>query len=301
MGVKVTASEFARMCGVSPMAVCKRIQAGVLVRENKRLDTDNPKNRAYLESHQAKMKSQLEMRQTEAAILSGAADSGVSAGRNAGLSVALDSPLDALARSDVKMDAQKAIQVGELFLNHGSKRGNATFADTSQSVKGRGDFSSSAGTVAMAGAGKAHEMLSLPVGQLVRRFGSVDAIEKYSKILRDLSTADEREQKTQERRLLQVPKDFVVQRMFGYVDSLMNQLLDVPESVSDQVIATALAGGDDVRVKVMHILSDNLTKCISGVKEHIIAELNTLKGKYDKAENSVIDLRAQLEEMQEVG
>lgn len=286
VSMKVTTSEFARMCGVSPMAVCKRIQAGVLVRENKRLDTDNPKNRAYLESHQAKMKSQLEMRQTEAAILAGAADSGVPTKDSAGLSVALDSPLAALARSDVKMDAQKAIQVGELFLNHGSECGN---------------ISSSAGTVAMAGAGKAHEMLSLPVGQLVRRFGSVDAIEKYSKILRDLSTADEREQKTQERRLLQLPKDFVVQRMFGYVDSLMNQLLDVPEAVCDQVIAVSLAGGDGVRVSVMHILSDNLTKCIAGAKEHITSELSALKGKYDRQDDSMLAIQEQLETMREVG
>ena len=276
MGVKVTASEFARMCGVSAMAVCKRIQAGVLVRENKRLDTDNPKNRAYLESHQAKMKSQLEMRQTEAAILSGAADSGVSAGADGGGFVA---------------------QSGG-----GAERGNATFVGAPQGVKGRGDFSSSAGNVAMAGAGTAHEMLSLPVGQLVRRFGSADAIEKYSKILRDLSTADEREQKTQERRLLQVPKDFVVQRMFGYVDSLMNQLLDVPESVSDQVIAVALAGGDDVRVKVMRILSDNLTRCIAGAKKHIVGELASLKNKYAKQDDIARELITnEIEKIREVG
>ena len=283
------------MCGVSAMAVCKRIQAGVLVRENKRLDTDNPKNRAYLESHQAKIKSQLEMRQTEAAILAGAADSGVPTKESAGLSAALASQADALARSGADGGGFVAQSGG------GAERGNATFADAPHGVKGRGDFSSSAGTVAMAGAGKTHEMLSLPVGQLVRRFGSVDAIEKYSKILRDLSTADEREQKTQERRLLQVPKDFVVQRMFGYVDSLMNQLLDVPESVSDQVIAVALVGGDDVRVKVMRILSDNLTRCIAGAKEHIVGELNTLKGKYDRQESAAVDLREQLEEMREVG
>lgn len=276
-------------------AVSGKKNSGTLIFNSAgKLDTDNPVNRAYIDRHQAKMKAQIELRRMEAAIAS-ADGFGVSAGVSAGLSAALASQAGELARSGADGGGFVAQSGG------GSELGNATFADASQGVKGCGDISSSAGPVAMTGAGKAHEMLSLPVGQLVRRFGSVDAIEKYSKILRDLSTADEREQKTQERRLLQVPKDFVVQRMFGYVDSLMNQLLDVPESVSDQVIAVALAGGDDVRVKVMHILSDNLTRCIAGAKEHIIAELNALKGKYDKAENSVIDLRTQLEEMQEVG
>ena len=269
-------------------AVSGKKNSGTLIFNSAgKLDTDNPVNRAYIDRHQAKMKAQIELRRMEAAIAS-ADGFGVSAGVNAGLSAALASQTDG---------GNFVAQAGG-----GSERGNATFADAPQGVKGRGDFSSSEGTVAMAGAGKAHEMLSLPVGQLVRRFGSVDAIEKYSKILRDLSTADEREQKTQERRLLQVPKDFVVQRMFGYVDSLMNQLLDVPESVSDQVIAVALAGGDDVRVKVMRILSDNLTRCIAGAKEHIVGELDSLKNKYAKQDDIARELiTSEIEKIREVG
>ena len=93
----------------------------------------------------------------------------------------------------------------------------------------------------------------------------------------------------------------MVQHVFGYIDQLINQLLDVPEAICDQVIAVSLAGGNDVRINVMHILSDNLTKSITGAKEHIINELNALKGKYDKAESVAMNLRDQLEEMQEVG
>ena len=124
----------------------------------------------------------------------------------------------------------------------------------------------------------AGDMLRLPLGQLVRQFSTVDNIEKYSKILRDLSAADEREQKTQERRLVQIPKDFVTSRMFGFLEQLMQRLLDVPEAVADQVIAVTLAGGDGVRVSVQRILSDNISKCIVG-------ELSALKGKYDSDES----------------
>ena len=149
---------------------------------------------------------------------------------------------------------------------------------------------------------KAKLMQDMTLKQLLRTFGTVDNVERYSKILRDLSTADEREQKTQERRLEQIPRDFVVQNLFGYVDQLMNQLLDVPESVCDQIVAVLTAGGDDMRVNVIHILSDNLTRCISGAKEHITNEINGLRGKYEKQDAAVDQLVSEkLEEMREIG
>lgn len=222
--MEVIASEFARMAGVSAMAVSKKIQNGTLIRNSgKKLDTDNPVNRAYLERKQAKLKERIQQRAIEA---------------------------------------------------------EAAGTAPAEGLRGSGASGISAG-----------DMLRLPLGQLVRQFTTVDNIEKYSKILRDLSAADEREQKTQERRLAQIPKDFVVQRLFGYIDNLMNRLLDVPEAVCDQVIAVTMAGGDGVRMSVQHIISDNLTKCIAGAKERVIGELAALKGKYDS--ERAAELRAE--------
>lgn len=222
--MEVIASEFARMAGVSAMAVSKKIQNGTLIRNSgKKLDTDNPVNRAYLERKQAKLKERIQQRAIEA---------------------------------------------------------EAAGTAPAEGLRGSGASGISAG-----------DMLRLPLGQLVRQFTTVDNIEKYSKILRDLSAADEREQKTQERRLAQIPKDFVVQRLFGYIDNLMNRLLDVPEAVCDQVIAVTMAGGDGVRMSVQHIISDNLTKCIAGAKERVIGELDALKGKYDS--ERAVELRAE--------
>lgn len=233
--MEVIASEFARMAGVSAMAVSKKIQNGTLIRNSgKKLDTDNPVNRAYLERKQAKLKERIQQRAIEA-------------------------------------EAAGTAPAEEL---HGSGAVAAPMAS------GAGASGISAG-----------DMLRLPLGQLVRRFTTVDNIEKYSKILRDLSAADEREQKTQERRLAQIPKDFVVQRLFGYLDNLMNRLLDVPEAVCDQVIAVTMAGGDGVRMSVQHIISDNLMKCIAGAKERVIGELDALKGKYDS--ESAAELRVE--------
>ena len=147
------------------------------------------------------------------------------------------------------------------------------------------------------GSGSAKDIMNCTMGELLRRFNSIDNIERFSKIIRDLSAAEEREQKLQERRLIQVPKDFVVQRVFGYMDQLMEQLLDVPEAVCDQVIAVSLANGQDKRESVMNILNDNLTRCISGAKSHIVNELTALRSKYDKQENENIRLREKLAEM----
>lgn len=222
--MEVIASEFARMAGVSPAAISTKIKNGTLIQNSgKKLDTDNPVNRAYLERKQSKMKEDLRLRSLEA-------------GASGAPSVPAEIPASVPAQL-------------------------------------LGGYAS--------GTGAAGDMLKMTLGQLLRRYTSVDGIEKYAKILRDLSSADEREQKTQERRLVQIPKDFVVQRLFGYIDQLMHRLLDVPEAVCDQVVAVTLAGGDGVRISVQHIISDNITRCINGAKEHVVGELAALKGKYD--------------------
>lgn len=279
------------MCGVSPMAISKKIKNGTLIKNSgKKLDTDNPVNRRYLERKQAKLKARLEMQSIEAAAQG----------------AALDAPAAELP-SEETFGGQEGSAETKFFLNPSSA------ASTNEKKTGL-DFGMDA-DAALAGAGrksgaelraavkssehKPRLVMNMTIAELLRTFGTMDNIEQFSKIQRDLSVADEREQRTQERRMIQIPKDFVVQRFFGYVDSLMNQLLDVPEAVCDQVIATSLAGGNDCRTSVMRILSDNLTKCISGAKTHIIGELNALRGKYDKQEQDAESLQAQLAELQE--
>lgn len=257
--MEVSASEFARMCGVSAMAVSKKIKAGTLVRNSaKKLDTDNAINRAYLENKQAALRNKLKTRELEESV-----------------------------KNDIDSESVVVAQPGV------NNKKNLASASGAVSYPGKNIFESE---------DKAKLMQDMTLKQLLRTFGTVDNVERYSKILRDLSTADEREQKTQERRLEQIPRDFVVQNLFGYVDQLMNQLLDVPESVCDQIVAVLTAGGDDMRVNVIHILSDNLTRCISGAKEHITNEINGLRGKYEKQDAAVDQLVSEkLEEMREIG
>lgn len=252
------------------MAVSKKIKAGTLVRNSaKKLDTDNAINRAYLENKQAALRNKLKTRELEESV-----------------------------KNDI--DSESVVVDAEIY--------DSKTSDAQPGVNNKKNLASASGAVSYPGKNifesedKAKLMQDMTLKQLLRTFGTVDNVERYSKILRDLSTADEREQKTQERRLEQIPRDFVVQNLFGYVDQLMNQLLDVPEAVCDQIIAVLTAGGDDMRVNVIHILSDNLTRCISGAKEHITNEINGLRGKYEKQDAAVDQLVSEkLEEMREIG
>ena len=253
--MEVKAAEFARMAGVSRMAISGKIKNGTLIlNSGGKLDTDNPLNRAYLDKHREKQKAALQAKELERTLNQ--------------------------ATEEIQNSPTTALPLPE--------------RNTKEDLK------------QVPAQNKAASMLNMTIGDLIKHYGDVKGIGDYAKILRDLTAADEREQKTQERRMLQIPKDFVVARLFSFVDQLMNKLLDVPEAVSDQVIALALSSDEGTRrQEVINVLSDNLTRCIAGCKEHIISELNGLKGKYDKTEDEsaavIADLNDKLELLQQQG
>lgn len=252
--MEVKAAEFARMAGVSRMAISGKIKNGTLIlNSGGKLDTDNPLNRAYLDKHREKQKAALQAKELERTLNQ--------------------------ATEEIQSGPATALPLPEQ---------NKKELEQSQTQN------------------KAASMLNMTIGDLIKHYGDVKGIGDYAKILRDLTAADEREQKTQERRMLQIPKDFVVARLFSFVDQLMNKLLDVPEAVSDQVIALALSSDEGTRrQEVINVLSDNLTRCIAGCKEHIVSELNGLKGKYDKTEDDsttvITDLNDKLDLLQQQG
>lgn len=253
--MEVKAAEFARMAGVSRMAISGKIKNGTLIlNSGGKLDTDNPLNRAYLDKHKEKQKAALQAKEIERTLSQAAEEI-----ENGHTATALPLP---------------------------ERNGEELKPGQAQN--------------------KAASMLNMTIGELIKHYGDIKGIGDYAKILRDLTAADEREQKTQERRMLQVPKDFVVARLFSFIDQLMNKLLDVPEAVSDQVVAIVLSSDEGTRrQEVINILSDNLTRCIAGCKEHIISELNSLKGKYDKTEDEsaavIADLNDKLDLLQQEG
>lgn len=126
------------------------------------------------------------------------------------------------------------------------------------------------------------QLLDMTLRELVSTYGSVVNVEKYVRLLKDLTTADEKDQRTQERRLLQIPKDFVTSTVFGLLETLMQKLLDIPDRLADQVIAFVQADVSTARQKIINTLSDNISVSISDTKQQIINKIENMKSKYDQ-------------------
>jgi hypothetical protein len=141
----------------------------------------------------------------------------------------------------------------------------------------------------------AQEMLNMTLREIVYNFPSIDKIERYSKILKDTTMSAEREQRIQERALTLIPKDFVISRLFGFIEGLVKSIVEYPESAADRIIALASSESETTRIEVVETMTSGLSQIISGAKETIVSELNSLKNKYQKE----IQSHDQLEELKE--
>jgi hypothetical protein len=134
--------------------------------------------------------------------------------------------------------------------------------------------------------GLPREMLGLTIRQLAMRYGGSASLEKWSKILNQLLQADEREMKTQERRIELIEKDFVVSRLFSFIELLSNQLFDLPSSQVDNWIALALTEKDQARIKIIDNFKIEVGRLIKDCKFSITKELENLKSKYEKKDTN---------------
>ena len=133
--------------------------------------------------------------------------------------------------------------------------------------------------------GVAGEMLNLTLRELIQQHGNMANVERYAKLVKDLTVADEKEQRIQERRLEQIPKDFVQASVFGFLESLMNKLLDMPERFADQAVAFVQSDVDSARGKIKNLLSDDITAAITDSKNQIINGIENMKGRYSQEDN----------------
>jgi hypothetical protein len=129
------------------------------------------------------------------------------------------------------------------------------------------------------------ELLGLTLRQIVLNYGNLLGLEKHTKILKDLVTTAEKELKMQERSLTFIKKDFVTSRLFQFIDVLMKQLLEYPDSVVDEIMAIAISQEMDARPHIITLMKQGLGKVIAGSKDHIVKELNGLREKYSEDDN----------------
>ena len=129
-------------------------------------------------------------------------------------------------------------------------------------------------------AGLPKRLLGMTIRELVIKFKGMDGLERYVKMLRDLAAADEKDQKTQERRLQLVEKDFIIAHVFQYIDDLMKRLLEWPPGAAAGIIALVLSAGEAARNDVIHELEKGVGDIIKDSKTQIIKELSGLRAKY---------------------
>jgi hypothetical protein len=137
-------------------------------------------------------------------------------------------------------------------------------------------------------AGLPQRMLQMTIRDLVIKYKGMDGLERHIKMLRDLTAVDEKDQRVQERRLQLVEKDFIVARIFQYLDGLMKQLLEYPESSVDEIISLVQSQGDAARHDVSRKMEIGISKIIKDSKEQVIKELSGLRAKYQE-KDSIID------------
>jgi len=126
----------------------------------------------------------------------------------------------------------------------------------------------------------AREMLNMTLREIVMKYPGIEKIERYAKILKDITMSAEKEQRIQERELASIPKDFVISRLFGFIDGLIKQLLEYPESSADRIIALANTESENTRIEVVDTMKNGISLIANNAKDTIIAELNGLKSKY---------------------
>lgn len=135
----------------------------------------------------------------------------------------------------------------------------------------------------------AAELQGMTLGEIVRKFGNLEGIDRFVKLQKDLVTIEEKNQRLQEKRLQLLPRDFVIARLFGFQQQQASRVLDVPEAGADQIIAMVLANPDGCRQKIIEYMRDLLSRAIGGAKEHVINELSSLQSKYDDNSESLSD------------
>lgn len=134
--------------------------------------------------------------------------------------------------------------------------------------------------IAAAAGVPATELLNFTLRDIVIKFSGIYNLEKHARTLRDITMAAEKEQRMAERALRLIPKDFVSSRLFPFLNMLMKQLIEYPESVADHVVSKVLADGPEAREAIILMLRDGLSRIIAKSKEQVIKELDSLRSRH---------------------
>jgi len=129
-------------------------------------------------------------------------------------------------------------------------------------------------------------MMNMTIMELVTKYGGPMMLESWSKILQRLMGASLQDQKIQERRLELVEKDFIISRILQYLENQSIRLFDYAESAPIGFISTVQAGGENVEIEIKKKMRKDFSILIKESKESVTRELENLKKKYQKKNDS---------------
>jgi hypothetical protein len=157
------------------------------------------------------------------------------------------------------------------------------------------DFSSLSDYETADQAGLPQKLLGMTIRELVVKHRGLSGLGEYIKMLRDLTAADEKDQKTRERRLQLVEKDFVISHVFQYIDVLMKQLLEWPKGAVDGIVALVQSEGAAARNDVTRLMEKGIMDIIKNAKSQVTKDIDSLRAKY-RDDDRLDEVKAVIEE-----
>lgn len=266
---EISQSQFAKIAGVKRQAVYMAVKRNnIVINSAKLIDTENKQNVAWLRSHG---KSEKDVIQYLADIQQKEKKPKIKKVR----SNPIPKIREKLKKKQVQVEPEKTQIIQEYIepkLQDDDENQNEN--------KGQDeiDFENVTGLPA--------RMMDLNIKQLVMRYGGPMMLDSWSKILQRLMSANEKDQKIQERRLELIEKDFVIARLFSYLETLSSRLFDYTENIPVELIALVRSGADNIEFQIKEKMRHDFSILIKDTKENINRELENLKKKYEKGNNN---------------
>ena len=261
---EITQSQFAKIANVKRQAVYNAVRRGnIIINAAKLIDTENTKNLVWLRSHGKSEKDviqylnefqQKQKKQKQKKIKSNP----------------LPEIRKKIKKKQIEVEPEK-IKTIQSYIETNPE--NVPEKKDLDEI----DFENVTGLPA--------RMMGLNLKQLVIRYGGPMMLESWSKILQRIMSANERDQKIQERRLELIEKDFVISRVFSFLETLSSRLFDYTENIPVSIIALVKSGAENIEFEIKKKMRKDFSTLIRDTKENINRELENLKKKYEKGKN----------------
>lgn len=129
------------------------------------------------------------------------------------------------------------------------------------------------------------KMKNLTIFELVKRYGGEMQLKNWADILSKIMTAEEKDQKTRERRNELVEKDFIISNVKKYLDLFLSNLFDLSESQKPLISAHYKTDPEKAEFKIQEMRNKAYTKISREAVKSINQSLKGLKKKYDKTDD----------------